>query len=43
MLDMDGVSLAIFMWLNLEEAVGDIGHAPASELFDRFVRWTGRP
>ena len=38
--EMDRVSLAIFMWVNLEEAVRDMPPGPASDLFDRFIRWT---
>jgi hypothetical protein len=40
--EMDRVSLAIFMWINLEDAVGDLPSAPAMELFDRFIGWTYR-
>jgi hypothetical protein len=28
------------MWDYLEEAARDMPQAPASELFDRFLRWT---
>jgi hypothetical protein len=38
--ELDRVSLAIFMWIILEEAVGDLPREPASDLFERFVRWT---
>jgi hypothetical protein len=38
--EMDPVGLAIYMWLNLEEAVMDIPRGPASQLFERFIRWT---
>lgn len=38
--EMDRISLAIFMWLNLEEAVGHLAPGPTSELFDRFISWT---
>ena len=38
--EMNRVSLAIFMWINLEEAAGDLPACPASELFDRFLNWT---
>ncbi|MEV6343860.1 hypothetical protein [Actinoplanes sp. NPDC051851] len=34
------VDLAVVMWNHLEEAARDMPHAPASELFDRFLRWT---
>ena len=39
-LEMDRVSLAVFMWLNLEEAAGDMPLQPASELYERFIDWT---
>jgi len=39
-LEMDRVALAIYMWINLEEAVLDRPLGPASELFERFIRWT---
>lgn len=39
--DMDRVQLAITMWNYLEEAVSDLPPAPPTELFDRFLRWTG--
>lgn len=37
--EMDLVQLAIYMWANLEEAVGDM---PVSmgDMFDRFISWT---
>jgi hypothetical protein len=38
--EMDRVSLAIYMWTNLEEAIGDMPTGPPSELFERFIRWT---
>ncbi len=38
--EMGGTALAIFMWLHLEEAVGDLPPGPPAELFDRFVSWT---
>jgi hypothetical protein len=40
---MDRVSLAVFMWVNLKEAVGDMPAGPVSELFARFIHWTRRP
>jgi hypothetical protein len=40
--EMDRVSLAIFMWINLEDAVRELPPRTASELFDRFVSWTYR-
>ncbi|WP_232050327.1 hypothetical protein [Actinoplanes sp. OR16] len=33
--------LALLMWDHLEEAARDMPQSPASELFDRFLRWTG--
>ncbi|GAA4928588.1 hypothetical protein [Actinoplanes utahensis] len=38
--DRGRVDLAVLMWEHLEEAARDMPHAPASELFDRFLRWT---
>ncbi|MEU4236810.1 hypothetical protein [Actinoplanes sp. NPDC026619] len=38
--EMDRTQLAVYMWANLEEACGDIPQGPASELFERFIRWT---
>lgn len=37
--EMDKVTLAIYLWVNLEEAVRDVKDSP-SQLFDRFIRWT---
>jgi hypothetical protein len=34
------VDLAVTMWDYLEEAARDMPQTPASELFDRFLRWT---
>ncbi|BCJ41844.1 hypothetical protein GCM10010168_75320 [Actinoplanes ianthinogenes] len=34
------VKLAVLMWDFLEEAARDMPHTPASDLFDRFLRWT---
>ncbi|MEV0900321.1 hypothetical protein [Actinoplanes sp. NPDC049802] len=34
------LDLAMIMWDHLEEAARDMPQAPASELFDRFLRWT---
>jgi len=39
-IEMDRVALAIYMWVNLEEAALDMPHGPVSELFERFIRWT---
>jgi hypothetical protein len=38
--EMDRITLAIYMWVNLEEAAGDLRNIPGSELFERFIRWT---
>jgi hypothetical protein len=38
--EMDRSSLAIYMWANLEEAVGNLPGGPPGELFDRFIHWT---
>jgi hypothetical protein len=38
--EMDRVTLAIYMWSNLEEAAMDMPRGPVSELFERFIRWT---
>jgi len=35
------VDLAVLMWDHLEEAARDMPQAPASALFDRFLRWPG--
>ncbi|MDT4994800.1 MAG: hypothetical protein QOH97_4692 [Actinoplanes sp.] len=37
---MDKISLAVYMWANLDEACGDLPKGPPSELFERFIRWT---
>ena len=34
------MTLAIYMWLNLEEAALDMPRGPVSELFERFIHWT---
>jgi hypothetical protein len=38
--EMDRVALAVYMWLNLEDAVLELADHPAGELFDRFIAWT---
>jgi hypothetical protein len=38
---LDPVALRIQMWTRLEVAALDMPHGPASELFERFLRWTG--
>jgi hypothetical protein len=35
------VTLRTDMWMRLEVAVQDLPPGPPSELFDRFLRWTG--
>jgi hypothetical protein len=35
------VQVAIYMWQRLEEAVHDPPPAPAAEIFERFIKWTG--
>jgi hypothetical protein len=37
---MDRVQLAVYMWLNLEDAVRELRATPPSELFERFIAWT---
>jgi hypothetical protein len=39
-IELDRVSLAIFMWVNLEEAAFDLPAEPPSGLFERFIGWT---
>lgn len=39
--DRSRVDLAVLMWDHLEDAARDMPRAPASDLFDRFLRWTG--
>jgi hypothetical protein len=38
---LDPVALRIQMWTRLEVAAQDMPTGPASELFERFLRWTG--
>ena len=38
--ELDRVQLAIYMWVNLEEAAHDMPKGPADELFERFIKWT---
>lgn len=38
--EMDRIQLAIYCWVNLEEAARDMPTVPASEFFDRFLAWT---
>ena len=37
---LDRVGLAVYMWLNLEDAVMEVPRMPPSELFERFIAWT---
>lgn len=37
---LDRISLAMYAWDCLEEAVGDLPPTPPVDLFDRFIRWT---
>jgi len=41
--EMDRTQLAIYCWVNLEEAAQDLPTTPASEFFDRFLAWTRGP
>jgi len=38
--EMDRVALAIYMWLNLQDAVLERPGLPTGELFERFISWT---
>ncbi len=38
--EMDGTTLRIYMWLQLEQAAMEMPDAPAGELFERFLHWT---
>jgi hypothetical protein len=38
--ELDKVSLAIYMWVSLEEAAPDLSTEAPAILFDRFIRWT---
>jgi hypothetical protein len=38
--ELGRVDLAVLMWDHLEEAARDMPRSPASDLFDRFLRWT---
>lgn len=37
---MDSLSLAMFAWVLLEEAAGDLPRSASGELYERFLRWT---
>jgi hypothetical protein len=37
---MDRFTLAVHMWGQLDNAVGDLPNGPPAELFDRFIHWT---
>ena len=39
--DHDRTQAAIYMWQQLEEAVHDLPPAPAAQIFERFIKWTG--
>jgi hypothetical protein len=38
--EIDRSSLAVYMWLNLHDAVMELDAMPVAELFDRFIAWT---
>lgn len=38
--EMDSVQLAMYLWVNLEEAAGDLPTTPPREFFDRFLSWS---
>lgn len=40
--EMDRVALAVYMWSNLSEAIGDLPPGPTPELFERFIQWAHR-
>ncbi len=40
---LDPVQLAIYLWINLEEAAGDLPDMPVAEAFARFIAWTRSP
>jgi len=39
--ELDRTQLAIYAWLQLEDAVRDMPSAAPAELYERFVAWTG--
>lgn len=41
--EMDLISLSIYMWARIDEAVEDLPDGPPGELFQRFLRWTRPP
>ena len=38
--ELDSIQLALYAWVNLEEAAGDMPLMPAGEAFQRFLAWT---
>ena len=38
--ELSPVRLAMYCWVNLEEAAGDLPDMPVAEAFDRFLAWT---
>jgi hypothetical protein len=38
--EMNRVQLAMYLWGNLEEAVGDVPGMPVAEAYERFIAWT---
>lgn len=43
LVELDRLSLVIFMGINLEEAVRDLPSEGAADLYDRFLAWTNVP
>jgi hypothetical protein len=39
--EMERAPLAIYMWEQLDGAVMELPPTPATELFERFIKWTG--
>ena len=37
--ELDSVALAMYSWICLEEAAGDLPNAEPGELFQRFLAW----
>ncbi len=40
MAEMDITALRMYLWINLEEAMGDLPATPVREVFERFLAWT---
>lgn len=38
--EMDGTSLRIFMWLQLEQAAGELTTMTVAVAYERFLAWT---